>query len=303
MSIRPSAARNPILCLLVFLAALAPPILGAEGRLLKYNHTRGDKALYDFDLKGRIQGKGPDGKPVEVSVGITMACLATFLGDTPNGDWGIQGDITEGSMTAKVVKGEGTDGTFQFSGGRSQYTVAPSGEITLVKPISGTPPVLQLGVAAMALGPEDAFLLSGVGIFPNRPLKKGDTWKGVTSIRRSNGGRVQKIAYESVFLGDAMLGEVPCQKIKTTAKQKIHDNVTDPNGGGTAEIAVDTTKQITWLFDPKRSLIVSSEGTQNVKALGKLTGPAGQQTSIAVTSTGTIRTRLREFNGKPVVTH
>ncbi len=292
-----AARKGPALPLAVLLAvSLTGSAVGAEGLVLRYHHTPGDTARYEYALSSRAQAKEEGGETIRAEVSLQMQCLVEFLGDTASGDWGILGKIPSGVMKVKV---QGEEATLDFGSLTSKYVVTPRGEVRSFKILSGDPPVLQFGGGALVLGPEDAFLLSGVGIFPEKPLKKGDRWKGVARLPTPESGRILEIAYESVLLGEAKSGGVTCQKIKTSARQTVEHSTSDPNSGAEAQIALSSSTETTWLFDPARGLIVSSDSTHNVIAAANLVASCGKRASVKTNGVVNSRAVLREFNGRP----
>ncbi len=272
----------------------ACPALAEEGVLLKYHHSPGDRAVYACGVSSRAQITEEGGASARAEMVVQMTCLVEVLGDTASGDWGMVGSFPDGVLTVKV---EGKEESHPFGDVGLRYVVSPRGEIKSVRLLGGEPPVLLFGGGVLALTPDGAFLLSGAGVFPDQPLGKGDTWKGVAGLPHLRGGGTYQIAYESALLGEEEFHGAKCWKIKTQTRQELQDTVTSCDGAGQVDFSVKSSGEETWLFDPSRGVIVSVAGTHNVK-VGATIEHSGQKL-VRTTTTGVLNTRsiLREFNG------
>jgi len=287
-------------------AALLAALLGAAptscgdpaGELLRYRHSRGDKAVYQFDLSCRAEVKEEGGpRRIQAEMSVEMECLAHFLGETASRDWGIRGEISSGVIR---FKGEGKDESLSFGEMSARYIVSPRGEVSSARLTSGDPPTLFFGGGTLAFGPEDAFLLGGAAIFPEKPIKKGDRWEGSARAPGLIKGEIQELPYESVLLGEENFGGTVCQKIKTTRRRELGGSERSPDGSGVAHIKLKISQTDTWLFDPERGVIMSIEGSARVLVTTEVE-QGGQKLGGTATS-GVINARsvLTEFNGKKI---
>lgn len=294
--VRRSAIRTTVIAapLLFLLGGLASPARAEKAQVLRFRHTPGDKAVYNFSVSSRAEATEKGGESVRAEVTVQMKCPVEFLGDTASGDWGVLGEITTGVMK---VKSGGEEQSLDFGDVKARYVISPSGEITSLRLLSGNPPVLQFAGGVLALGPEDAFALAGTAIFPDTPLTQGDTWKGVASVPSIFSGRAHDVPYQSVLLGEERFKGAVCKRIKTTRSILIEDTAQAPDGSGEAYVKVKTSGAYIWLFDPQRGVIMSIQGSENI-AVTTTVEQSGQKL-LGVAATGVVNTRslLTEFNG------
>jgi hypothetical protein len=272
----------------------ASPALAEEGVVLQYHHSPGDKAVYELSVSttARVQEEG--GESAKADVDVTLRCRAEYLGDTASGDWGILGTITSGAMTAKV---DGEEESAELGDISARYIVSPRGEVTSYRLIRGEAPSPVYGGEGVMLEPADVFLLSGVAIFPDRPLQRGDKWQGVAKVPLLEGGGVHEQPYESVFLGPAEYCGSQCWKIKTTAQAEVEETIPSPDGLGNIEAALELSVEATWLYDPERGVIVSVDETDNIAMTVTLMAGGQKMGRATVTAVAKYRSRLTEFNG------
>jgi len=290
-AIRATAIAAPLLFLLGGLASIAR---AEKAEVLRFRHTPGDKAVYDFSVSSRAQATEEGGESVRAEVTIQMKCPVEFLGDTASGDWGICGQISSGVMN---VTSGGEEQSLDFGDVEARYVVSPSGEIGSHRLISGNPPVIQFVGGVLVFGPEDAFTLAGTAIFPDKPLAKGDTWKGVASIPSIVSGESHDVPYESALLGEERFRGALCKKIKTTRSILIEDAAQAPDGSEEARVRIKTSGAYVWLFDPQHGVIMSIQGSENIAVTTTI--EQTDQKLMGMTATGVINTRslLTEFNG------
>jgi hypothetical protein len=265
-----------------------------EGVVLKYHHSPGDQAVYELNTSATIRVQEEGGERAKADVDATLQCRAEYLGDTASGDWGILGTITSGAMTTKV---EGDEESAVLGDISARYIVSPRGEVTSYRTVRGQAPSLVQGGEGVMLEPADVFLLSGIAIFPDRPLKQGDKWQGVAEVPLLEGGGLHEQPYESVLLGAADYCGSQCWKIKTTAQVEIEETIPSCDGVGNADVALKVSVQATWLYDPERGVIASVDETDNIAMT--VTAMAGGQKMgrITVAAVANSRSRLTEFNG------
>jgi len=285
--------------LTVLFVALAASTVApaADGVVLKYTHSAGDRAVYDYGLSARLQLKEEGGQSARVEMSLQMKCLAQYLGDTSSGDWGILGHIVSGTAEAKS---EDQEQSVEIGEVKVRYIVSPTGEIQSHRLVSGDPPVLNFGGAVLVLGPDDAFMLAGVAIFPDQPLKKGESWTGTATVPNLLEGDSQEVPFKSVFLGESTFAGSKCYQIKTASTHSFEGSIPSPDGSGALDVVMTAVGEATWLFDPARGVIVSIEGRDNVKTVITMT-QTGQKLGT-ITSAGVVNTKsvLKEFNGKAV---
>jgi hypothetical protein len=280
--------------LLILLLAASAAIAAAQGRVLRYRHSPGDTALYDCKLSSRAQGKSDSGQKIQVEMSLTMNCGAEFLGDTASGDYGLRGVINSGTLK---VKSGGQPQEIELPEFAERYLVSPRGEIKSASVLSGQPPILMYGGLFLIMGPDDPVLLGGTAIFPDKPLKAGDRWKGTARIPVVGTGEVNEVKYESVLLGEETFRGTVSQKIKTATSTTIADTVDAPDGSGSLRAKGTITTQDTWLFDPQRGVILYSERSARIAMTVKV--EQGGQVVEGYTTSGVLneKSTLTQFNG------
>ncbi len=107
----------------------------------------------------------------------------------------------------------------------------------------------------------------------------------------------QDVPYESVLLGEERFRGTLCKKIKTTRSILIEDTAQAPDGSGEARIRIKTSGAYVWFFDPKRGLIMSIQGSENIAVTTTI--ERTDQKLLGMSATGVVNTRslLTEFNG------
>lgn len=290
-AIRASAIAAPLLFLLCTLASSAR---AEKAQVLRFRHTPGDKAVYDYSVSSRAKATEEGGQSVLAEVTVQMECPVHFLGDTASGDWVIRGEISSGVMN---VTSAGEEQSMEFGDLAARYVVSPKGEIQSQKLLSGNPPVLQFAGGVLVLGPEEAFTLAGTAVFPDKPLATGDTWKGIASVPNLVSGDSQDVPYESTLVGEERFRGALCKKIKTTRSILIEDAAQAPDGSGEARVRIKTSGAYVWLFDPTRGVIMSIQGSENIAVT--TTFEQTDQKLLGISATGVVNTRslLTEFNG------
>ncbi len=270
------------------------PAVAEQGVLLKYHHSPGDRALYELNRSTTARAQEEGGKSAKADVDVTLQCLAEYLGDTASGDWGILGTITSGAMTAKVAGDEASAPLGEVS---MRYIVSPRGAVTSSRTVRGDAPSAVYGAEGVMLQPADVFLLSGLAIFPDGPLKQGDKWQGVARVSLLEGGGVHEQPYESVLLGAADYCGSQCWKIKTMAQVEVEETIPSCDGVGHAKVALKASVQATWLYDPQRGVVASVDGTENIAMTETIMAGGQKMGKVTVTAVANSRSRLTEFNG------
>lgn len=270
------------------------PAPAEEGVRLKYHHSPGDRAVYDLSIRSSARVREEGGKSAKADANVKLQCQTEYLGDTASGDWGILGTITSGAMT---VTFEGEQESAEFGDISARYIVSPCGEITSYRLLRGDAPSPVYGGSGLMLEPADVFLLSGTAMFPDKPVRKGDKWKGVAKVPLLAGGGMCDQPYESAFLGPAQYCGTQCWKIKTTAKAEVEETIPACDRIGQVDVALKASGQATWLYDPERGVVVSIDSTDNIAMT--LTAMEGAQKIGKATVTAVVKaqSRLTEFNG------
>ncbi len=284
-----------LLCVMLAACLLATSSAPAEeGVVLKYHHSPGDRALYELNRSATVRVQEEGGERAKADVDATLQCRAEYLGDTASGDWGILGTITSGAMTTKV---EGDEESAVLGEISARYIVSPLGEVTSYRTVRGQAPSLVQGGEGVVLQPADVFLLSGLAIFPDGPLKQGDKWKGLAKVSLLEGGGLHDQPYESVFLGAADYCGSQCWKIKTTAQVEVEETIPSCDGVGHADVALKVSVQATWLYDPERGVIASVDETDNMAMTVTVMAGAEKIGKVTIAAVVKSRSRLTEFNG------
>lgn len=266
-----------------------------EGVVLKYHHSPGDRAVYEFTLSTTARAQEEGGESAKIKVDTELECRAEYLGDTASGDWGILGTITSG--TSKMMVDDEEESVEIGEDISARYVVSPCGEIASFRLLRGEVPRAVFGGEGILLEPADVFLLSGAAVFPEVPLKPGDRWQGVARVPLLEGGGVHEQPYESVFLGPAEYCGSQCWKIKTTGKAEAEEMIPSFDGLGYIEATLELSTEATWLYDPERGVIASVDSTDRIAMT--IAAMVGEQGAGKATVTGVVnvRSRLIEFNG------
>jgi hypothetical protein len=290
--------RSLLLPFAVLLAA-APAVFSAApaGKVLRYQNSPGDAAVYDCKLSSRAESKSDDGKKLRAEISLQMRCTAEYLGDTASGVFGIRGTIESGTLKVKV---DGTQQQTELPEYTEKFIVGNRGEMKSQSVVSGDPPVLMYGGLLLAVGPDEPLLLGGTAIFPDKPLQKGDKWKGTAHVPLPYGGKYNDWEYQSVLLGEETWRGRNCHRIKTTTSGAISEDVDAPDGSGILRGSGKITSVDTWLFDSERGLIVYSERSTRLATTAKLIVDGEvvrKQTTSGVLNEKNV---LTEYNGVSV---
>jgi hypothetical protein len=290
--------RSLLLPFAVLLAA-APAVFSgaAPGKTLRFRANTGDTAVYDCKVSSRAEGKSDTGEKVRAEAAVQMKCTAEFLGDTASGDYGLRGTIESGTLKVKV---DGTQQELELPQYVERFIVSTRGEIKDASVVAGDPPVLMYGGLVMVLGPDEPLLLGGTAILPDKPLRKGDKWKGTAHVPLAHGGEYNDWKCQFTVLGEETWRGRPCLRIKSTASGALSEEADAPDGSGTLAISSNITSSDVWLFDFERGLIVYSERSAQLSTTVKLT--ANGEVVRKVTTSGVLNEKnvLTEYNGVPV---
>ena len=282
----------------VLVAAAAANLAAAEGTVLKHHQGTGDKAVYDFGLSARVKVEGSGGSgTAQAEMTLQMKCLAEFVEVLPNGHQGLRGQIVSGTLTGK---GEGETKTVAVKDVVVNYELSPQGEMKAVELVAGDPPILFFPGAHLGFGPDDAFLLGGRAVFPDRPVSEGEKWGGTAQKPHPVSGEIQEEQYESRVLGTEQFRGRKCLKIRTTGTFPLEGSAPVPGTEVVAQVRGMISGHDIWLFDPERGLIMSVEGSHRlvVSARAEMGAEvAGIATTSAVIN---IRSVLTEFNGEKI---
>jgi len=267
---------------------------GDQGLVLRYRLAKGDKVTYNYSGSARAQldvQKGLTTAKAEVS--LQMKVVAEVLDTKPNGDLQVQAQIVSGTVK---MKSQGQQQSTPVQPAVANYEVTSRGEIKTAELLSGEP--AAIGTIGLAFMPDDAFLLGGVGIFPERALKVGDKWKGVTRLTNPVTGETEPFSYESKLLAQEQVKGRPCVKVRTTATRKLSQTIDAPDGSRQARVSIITTDEITWRFDYQRGVIMLAEDTDRAAMAMEGTGAEGGPASAKMAGVLNSRSVLTEFNGK-----
>ncbi len=273
---------------------LAPcPCLAEEGLLLRYQHSPRDKAQYHVDITWNLRVEEEGGETAKVAGNLSLECLAECLGDTASGDWGILGTIVSGRGETTV---DGEKESVEFGNIVARYIVSTRGEITSYRLIRGETPDFLHPDSGILLEPADAFLLSGMAVLPDKPVKEGEKWAGVAKIPFLEGGGMEELPYESTFLGVVPYRGSECWEIETTTKVDLEETIPGPDGFGQLALAVKVSGKATWLLDPKRGVLASGQEVENIALT--VTFSEGGEKRVSATVAGVVNSRseLTEFN-------
>jgi hypothetical protein len=284
---------------IAFLLAGAGACLAAgdAGLFLRYRQAQGDKAVYAYSCSTRAQvdiQNGQKTQRAEVSLQIRLA--TEVLETTPGGDMRIRADITSGNIKAS----SGSDReTVPVESAVLEYLVSGRGVIKSVNLTSGQPPAI--GVLPYAATPDDAFFVSGVGQFPDKRLKPGDTWEGVARIPDPEGGEAMEVPFKSKLVSVGQVRARPCATIKTTARVNTTHAEDADDGSGRMSGRMDIVQDVTWVFDYERSVVMSAQGTTRVSVgMQGTDSDSGESASARVSGVMNTRSTLLEFNGQQI---
>jgi len=282
----------------MLVAAAAANLAAAESIVLKHHQGTGDKAVYDFGLSARakVEESGGSGT-VQAEMTLQMKCLAEFLEVLPNGDQKLRGQIVSGTLTAKV---EGEAKTLALKDVVVNYELSPQGEMKLRELVGGDPPFLAFPGVRFGLLADDAFLLGGKALFPDRPVSEGEKWSGTAKKPHPVSGEIQEEQYESRVLGTEQFRGRKCLKIRTTSTFPLEGSAPVPGTEVVTQVKGTISGHDIWLFDPERGLIMSVEGSHRLVITARVemgAEVAGIATTSAVIN---IRSVLTEFNGEKI---
>jgi len=276
--------------------ALGAARVDAQEVLLRHHQGKGDKAKYDFtcSAKGKTSlDRGLAASATEVR--LQMKVLVDFAGAGASPNQNACGQVLSGQLEMKSEQGARTIALEQ---GVINYEISPLGEIRRAALLAGDLPMLP-GVW-LILGPDDAFLLGGTAILPERPVKKGDKWQGVTRVPNPITGETIEIRYESTVLAQEQLLGRPCLKIKTVRSAQSKQRTPVPGSAAVVQAKIAMTGTVIWRFDHERGLIVKADGDDKFALDLHLEDPDSGNTDLAFTASLKHESKLTEYNGKKV---
>lgn len=278
----------------IALTSLAPAA-EPEKVLLRYGGAAGDTARYQVAFSGREQTTGAGlEEAFRSELSVQMECLVEWLEDGSGTARPVKGKVTSGSATSRA---EGEEQTLEFEEVTARYMVTPRGEIESYEVTEGEPPMLHIGGGAMAPGPEDGFLLSGWGVLPEGPVKKGDTWSGTALIPTPFGEEPMGLDYEAAYLGREEHRGISCHRIRTAVRFEDEEAQSDPEAGE-MRMAARLAAECTWLLDAERGVIVFADGSNRVTTTVTFESPDGESNSLEAAGVINMRSVLTEFNGR-----
>lgn len=287
---------SALVCLSLFsllTVAVSRPAAAADSTL-RYCQGEGDKASYDFSCsvhaKLDIQGGLTTS---EADMTLKMKCLAEFLGADSDGNGKVRGQILSGTLQ---VKAEGEEENVPLDKLVINYRISPRGEMLESNLLSGEPPVLP-GIWYIYV-PDDTFLVGGVGVFPEGPVKVGDKWQGVAHIPSMVTGESQDVPYESKMLGEEQFRGRTCAKIRTTFKDTYKDALDVPGGQGEVNVEAKASGWRLWRFDRARGLVMQTEGNDNLNVTVVSTHPDVGTQTVRISGVLKVQSLLTEFKGQ-----
>jgi hypothetical protein len=287
-----------VLAGLLFLGATAALGAAPTGKTLRYKCEPGLRAVYGtkFSMTGDV--KSSEGDKSHMTQSAQTTCLVEYLGDTASGDFGAMAEVQGGSLAVKI---DGETDEQPFEGSAAEYVLNRLGRIKSLSWLSEDPSLETDDQIDWTPSPDEVFLLGGAGILPEKPVKKGDTWKGSVKIPGAVMGEDETIEYRSTLLGEERYGGAVCSKIKTKATVAFtaSEDVPDLSGKVTAKARV--TGDYTWLFDPARGMIVKTDSVQKVTFSINITMDGNPLVSVSMTGTINSNHKLKEVNGQPVL--
>jgi hypothetical protein len=286
--------RGTALSALVALAWAAVPVW-AQGLTLKYNLSPGSKASYSFSCSTRAKldvEKGLTTAAAEMS--LQMKVATEVLEAAASGAAKVQGQILSGSLK---VKAEGEQETIPVENVVVNYQMTPRGVVKQKELLAGQPPILP-GVGAV-FEPEDGFLIGGLGLLPDHPVKPGDKWKGVARLPSVLSEETVAISYESKLLGQERYKGRPCAKIRTTGKREFSQAMDAPDGSGQVVVNGVITADTTWRFDHQRGVIMWSESSDTLVLAVQGRGE-GDTSTAKISSVLKTRSVLTELHGERI---
>ena len=179
----------------------------------------------------------------------------------------------------------------------ANYEITPRGEIKIESDASSDD--AEGNLPGVTFGPGNVFLGMDVAVLPEKPLKAGDRWEGTVVENASEGGGQLPIKYNSKALGQVQYDGRSCWKIKTNFRT-VMDESQPTRAGIEVQVKVVVTGDVIWLFDPKRGLLITADGT----AKGTVDAEADTVAEGQVTVNGgldlSFHTKLVEYNGQKV---
>lgn len=285
----------------VVLIAVAWTALGvarvdAQEVVLRHHQGKGDKAKYDFTCSTKAKMSLDRGLAASAAeVRLQMKVLVDFAGAGSSSSQNVCGQVLSGQLEIKSEQGART---VALGEGVVNYEIGPLGEIRRAALLAGDLPMLP-GVW-LILGPDDAFLLGGTAILPDRPVKKGDKWQGVARVPNPITGETVEIRYESTVLAHEQLLGRPCLKIKTVRSMQSKERMPVPGTAAVVQAKIAMAGTVIWRFDHERGLIVKADGDDKFALDLHLEDPDSGNTDLAFSSGLKYESKLTEYNGKKV---
>ena len=268
--------------------------VSAQDLVLRHHQGKGDKAKYEFTCSTKARMDLDQGLVASAAdMRLQMKVLVEFLGADSPSHQDVCGQVLSGQLKIKAEEGAGT---VALGEGVVNYEIGPLGEIRRAALLAGDLPMLP-GVW-LVLGPDDAFLLGGTAILPDRPVKKGDKWQGVARVPNPITGETVQIRYESTVLAQEQLLGRPCLKIKTVRSAQMSERVPVPGTAGVVQAKIAMTGMVIWRFDHERGLIVKADGDDRFALDLHLQDPNSGNTDLSFTAGLKHESKLTEYNGK-----
>jgi len=157
------------------------------------------------------------------------------------------------------VKSQGKKRTTRLEGAAMAYDVTSRGLVQTAELLSAELPVLpEVGIIVT---PDDAFLVSAVGVLPTKPLQTGATWHGTVTLPSvSEPGGVVSAAYDSKVVGRVAYAGRSCWRIATKLRSSREESQSASCGRWNARAKITQTGSKEWLFDPEAGLVMKIDG-------------------------------------------
>jgi hypothetical protein len=274
-------------------SSAAPPTTGNAPR---YHQGEGDRARYALSATITATGLVNEAKTGRASFSFDTSCAVEFVGATPDGVMRVQAELAPCSVT---IKSQGKPRTARMEGASMAYDVTSRGLVQTAELLSAEPPLVpELGIIVT---PDDAFLVSAVGVLPTKPLQAGDKWHGTVALPSlSEPGAVVSAAYDSKVLGRVAYAGRSCWRITTKLRSSREESQSASCGRWNAHAKLTQTGTKEWLFEPEAGLVMKMDGKDTLVISLLLEDVVEGQNEAKLTATIQSHSRLTELNGEKI---
>jgi hypothetical protein len=268
----------------------------SEAVLLRFGGSAGDTMQYKTSMAGRAQASGEGlEEPVRSELVVQMDCTLEYVEASADA-LTLLGRVTSGNAKLSAADEEHER---EFEQLAARYRMTRRGELTSYELESGELMVVPFAGGAVVPGPEDAFVLSGAGVLPEKPVKENDTWSGTAQVPSPFGDEPMELQYESTYLGRGEHRGIPCHRIRTSFWLE-HEESDEAEGAGGLSMSSRMVSEVTWLLDAERGVILLSDATSQMAVSYTAVSPDGEE--IGFKEAGVLNTRsvLTELNGRNI---